>query len=317
MVNVPQVGYLDCLNEINLRDVSSFNCVLLFLPCEFVRVGRRPNPGLAILYVEKREYLNIIVIEQYLVYEINIQKIMMKTINPQTKVICLPSQTILPPHFWLGLLISLLLAALSPILYPVFASDVSLSTENTNATLGSPLPALREFVIATKTGDANSLVGVYVPGVLALPIVQQPANQPGYVSPTPGVATQFRMAMDYGTQALLAHNYLSGEQFFNLQAGQRVILVYGDGKVKFFEVSELNSYQALSPNSPYSNFIDLSNPGAVLSAADVFLRNFAKAGHLVFQTCIEAQGVESWGRLFVAAQPVQRTVVARAWWPSF
>jgi hypothetical protein len=242
---------------------------------------------------------------------------MMNNNNPQTKIICLSNQSFLPPQFWLGLLISLLLAALSPILYPVFASDVPLSSEPANASLGSPLPALREFVIATKTGDAKSLVGVYVPGVLALPVVQQPTNQPGYVSPTPGVATQFRMAKDYGTEALLAHNYLSGELFFNLQAGQRVILVYGDGRVKFYEVSETNSYQALSPTSPYSNFIDLSNPGAVLSAADVFLRNFAQAGRLVFQTCIESQGVESWGRLFIAAQPVQRTVIARAWLPSF
>jgi hypothetical protein len=242
---------------------------------------------------------------------------MMKTISSQTKVMCLANQAILPPQFWLGLLISLLLAALSPILYTAFAAEVPLTGEQTSASASSPLPALREFVVATKTGDPKSLVGVYVPGVLALPIVQQPANQPGYVSPTPGVATQFRMAKDYGTEALLAHNYLSGQLFFNLQAGQRVILVYGDGRVKFYEVSETNSYQALSPSSPYSNFIDLSNPGAVLSAADVFLRNFAKAGHLVFQTCIESQGVESWGRLFIAAQPVQRTFTARAWMPSF
>ena len=238
---------------------------------------------------------------------------MMKYDNLQVKVAYLPNQSSLPRHIWLALLIGLLLAALSPVIYPVFAADSNMSSEVSNPAVASPLPALREFVAANKTGDPKSLVGVYVPGVLALPVVQQPANQPGYVSSAPGVATQFRMAKDYGTEALLAHNFLSGELFFQLQTGQRVILVYGDGKVKFYEVSELNSYQALSPTSPYSNFIDLSSPGTVLSAAEVFLRNFGKEGRLVFQTCIESQGVESWGRLFIAAQPVQRTIVARAW----
>jgi hypothetical protein len=242
---------------------------------------------------------------------------MMNNNNLQIKIMCLSNQSLLPQQFWLSLFISLLLAALSPILYPVFASEAPLSSENASASFRSPLPVLREFVVATKTGDSKSLVGVYVPGVLALPVVQQPSNQPGYVSPTPGVATQFRMAKDYGTDALLAHNYLSGDLFFNLKAGQRVFLVYGDGRVRFYEVTEMNSYQAISPTSPYSNFIDLSNPEEVLSAADVFLRNFGVAGRLVFQTCIESQGVESWGRLFIAAQPVQRTAIAYTWHLSF
>jgi hypothetical protein len=243
---------------------------------------------------------------------------MMKYDNLQVKILYLPSQSSLPWQFWLGLLIATLLAALSPVIYPVFAADSNMSSEVNNPALGSPLPAFHEFVAANKTGDPKSLVGVYVPGVLALPIVQQPAGQPGYVSPAPDVATQFGMAKDYGTDALLAHNYLSGELFFNLIAGQRVILVYGDGKVKYYEIIKKNSYQALSPNSPYSNFIDLSNPEAVLSAADVFLKNYGVAGRLVFQTCIESNGIESWGRLFIAAQPVQRTVIAdRLWNLSF
>jgi hypothetical protein len=242
---------------------------------------------------------------------------MMNNDNLQLKIICLPMQSLLSWQLLAGLLIALALSALSPIIYPVFASEAPLSSENANTSIRSPLPVLREFVVATRTGDPQSLVGVYVPGLLALPIVQQPANQPGYVSSNPGVATQFRMAQDYGTEALLAHNYLSGELFFNLKAGQRVFLIYGDGRVRFYEITELNSYQALSPTSPYSNFIDLSDPGEILSAADVFLNNFGVAGRLVFQTCIEAQGIESWGRLFIAAQPVQKTAIAWAWNLSF
>jgi hypothetical protein len=205
----------------------------------------------------------------------------------------------------LALFLALLFSLLSPYVHPAFASETP-SVEDTAGI--DPIPSLREFVVAIKTGDPKTVVGVYVPGVLALPIVQQPSNSPAYVAPIPGVATQFRMAKEYGTDALLAHNYLSGKLFFNLVAGQRVVLVFGDGRVRFYEVKELNSYQALSPNSPYSNFIDLANPGSVLSAADVFLENFAAGSSLVFQTCIESGGVESWGRLFVKAEPVRRTI---------
>ncbi len=203
------------------------------------------------------------------------------------------------------LLLAFLLSALSPFVHPAFAADPT-TVEDTAGK--NPLPALREFVVGIKNGETKDLVGVYVPGVLALPVIQQPSNSPAYVSSTPGVATQFRMAKDYGTDALLAHNTLSGKLFFDLEAGQRVVLVFGDGRVRFYEVKELNSYQALSPNSPYSNFIDLTDPGQVLSASDVFMKNFGAGSQLVFQTCIESGGVESWGRLFVKAEPIRRTL---------
>jgi hypothetical protein len=210
----------------------------------------------------------------------------------------------------LGLLLALWLAFLSPILHPAFASDIP-SGEDVSSS--APLPALRDFVITVKSSEPRSLVGVYVPGLLALAIVQQPGDAPGYVSTQPGVATQFRMAKDYGTDALLAHNYLSGHLFFELEAGQRVVLIYGDGRVRFYEIKERISYQAITPNSPYSNFIDLDNPGTILSAADVFLKNFGIGSQLVFQTCIESAGVESWGRLFVKAEPIRRRIALGMW----
>ena len=210
----------------------------------------------------------------------------------------------------LGILLALLLAFISPVIHPAFASDIP-SGEDISSS--APLPTLRDFVMTVKTSEPRSLVGVYVPGLLALAIVQQPGDAPGYVSTQPGVATQFRMAKDYGTDALLAHNYLSGNLFFELEAGQRVVLIYGDGRVRFYEIKERNSYQALSPTSPYSNFIDLDNPGTVLSAADVFLKNFGIGSQLVFQTCIESAGVESWGRLFVKAEPIRRRIALGKW----
>lgn len=73
--------------------------------------------------------------------------------------------------------------------------------------------------------------GVYVPEVLALLVQQQPAGDPGFVSSMEGIVTQFEYAAQSGVTGLIAHNYLSGELFFNLEIGQEVFIVYGDGSV--------------------------------------------------------------------------------------
>ncbi len=72
-----------------------------------------------------------------------------------------------------------------------------------------------------------------------------------------GELTQFRMASNYGNVGLLAHNHLSGKLFSDIAVGQEIRLVYGDGSVEYFVVTEVLRYQALQPNSPWSNFRDL------------------------------------------------------------
>jgi hypothetical protein len=57
-------------------------------------------------------------------------------------------------------------------------------------------------------------------------------------------------------------------------------------------------YQALKPNSPYSTFRDLSNDEN-LTAEQVFKKVYTGERRVKFQTCIEANGVSTWGRLFV------------------
>ena len=75
------------------------------------------------------------------------------------------------------------------------------------------LPSLNNFVDNLFNGQAKSARGVYVPGFMALPIVQQPSGNTGFVSEQPGTATQFQLAQRYGVLGLLAHNYLSGREF--------------------------------------------------------------------------------------------------------
>lgn len=164
------------------------------------------------------------------------------------------------------------------------------------------LPTLADFSKSVQNGKADVLRGVYVNDVLALPIIQQPAGNPGYVSNNDGEVTQFGMPAKYGNVGLLAHNTLSGKFFSGLAVGQEVRLVYGDGKTEIFVITEVLRYQALQPTSPYSSFRNL-NKDETLNAEQMFKRVYFGDRHVTFQTCIESDGVSSWGRLFVIAVP--------------
>ena len=169
---------------------------------------------------------------------------------------------------------------------------------------GAALPNFTDFSNSVQNGQAYDLRGVYVPNTLALPIVQQPSGKAAYVSNNAGEATQFRMASQYGNVGLLAHNHLAGQAFSQLLPGREVRLVYGDGKVEYFIVTEVLRYQALQPDSPWSSFRDLNKKtDEILSVEQVFKRVYFGDRHVTFQTCIEAEGNMSWGRLFVLAIP--------------
>lgn len=162
--------------------------------------------------------------------------------------------------------------------------------------------SLNDFVASVADGAAAQVRGVYVAEVFALPVVQQPAGDLGFVSAEAQTLTQFSLAAQYGVTGLLAHNYAAGQQFFDLQPGAAVVVVYGDGSLKTYRITTLLRYQALDPNSPTSEFVDLET-GTPASAADVFVRAYTGSDHITFQTCIAANGIGSWGRLFVIAEP--------------
>ena len=137
----------------------------------------------------------------------------------------------------------------------------------------------------------------------SLPVVQQPSADTNFVSKEKGVVTQFTAANRYGNIGLLAHNYLSGKFFLQFNLGQEVGVVYEDGRVEYFIVTEILRYQALDPKSPYSSFQNLEDKNEILTAGQMFDRVYQGARHLTLQTCIAADGISSWGRLFVLAQP--------------
>jgi hypothetical protein len=167
---------------------------------------------------------------------------------------------------------------------------------------GAAFPDFAEFSITVQNSEANALRGVYVPEVLALPVTQQPPGNAGYVSSRDGEVTQFNMAAQFGNVGLLAHNHLAGKLFPQLTLGQEVRLVYGNGTVEYFVITQILQFQALEPTSQYSSFRDLTND-EMLTSTQLFNRVYRGERHITFQTCIAGTESLSWGRLFVIAIP--------------
>ena len=164
------------------------------------------------------------------------------------------------------------------------------------------IPPLDVFIEQVTNGQADVLRGVYVPGMLASPIVPQPATASAFVSSAENTLTQFGLASRYGSVGLLAHNSLAGKNFSLLEPGQMFYLIYGDGTVTTFVVTDLLRFQALEPENVHSDFIDLDT-GDTLTAADLFIKIYDQPGKVILQTCITAHGSSSWGRLFISAEP--------------
>jgi hypothetical protein len=114
--------------------------------------------------------------------------------------------------------------------------------------------------------------------------------------------TQFDLAAHYGNVGLLAHNYSSGQYFSLLAPGERVLLIYGNGRIEAFRITNVFRYQATVPFSVKSDFIDLDTH-AYLTTSQLFTKVYKGARHVTFQTCIEHNDNLSWGRLFVLAEP--------------
>ena len=167
------------------------------------------------------------------------------------------------------------------------------------------LPAFSDFSKTVQNGQQDVLRGVYVDGVLALPVVQQPSSNATFVSSKAGEATQFSLASKYGNIGLLAHNHLAGKFFSQLTNGQEVRLIYGDGHAETFVIQKVLKFQALQPTSPNSSFKNLDKD-ETLTAGQMFERVYLGDRHVTFQTCIEAKGKLSWGRLFIIAVPKEK-----------
>lgn len=209
--------------------------------------------------------------------------------TPQTGGAALPSPTAIPTAL--------------PTAEPTPAEDttVTLVTDETAAD-ALDLPVFDQFVQSVTNGDGDQRVGVFVENLFEYPIVQQPSNDPAWITSNQGEVTEFSIVRQHtGNEGLIAHNYLAGGKFFNLQIGDIAQVVLGDGSIIEFEVVEMYDFQALSPNSPTSDFLDLDT-GAKLSASELFYRVYGGNLTLTFQTCINRNNVSTWGRTFIIGE---------------
>ena len=71
---------------------------------------------------------------------------------------------------------------------------------------------LNDFLSKVVDGKPGIIRGVYSEDNFALPIIQQPSGQTGFVSNIDGVVTQFSLPNQYGVTGLIAHNFLSGKK---------------------------------------------------------------------------------------------------------
>jgi hypothetical protein len=170
------------------------------------------------------------------------------------------------------------------------------------ATPSASLPSLQEFTQQVKDGQSNLVRGLYVSNVMSLRVVPQPKGDSGFISAEDGTATLFQTASLYGVTGLLAHNFLSGKEFFRLRTGQEIDVIYGDGQVNHYRVSQIDDFQRLSINDLRSNFMELSS-GLEMTADQVFADFYEGSPHLTLQTCIEKDGEWSWGVRFITADP--------------
>jgi hypothetical protein len=185
--------------------------------------------------------------------------------------------------------------------YLIHQESQSTANRFENAAAPAEVDALAAFAESVKDESRTGLItGVFAPGAFAAPVIQQPYNNPIYVSRQPGEVTQFRTAQRAGSIGLLAHNYLLGRDFFQLEVGSRLHIVYASGRIKAYQVYAIKDYQALS----LYTFRELGAQNSI-GQYPLFEEIYrAENDRLVLQTCIERGGNLSWGRRFILARPV-------------
>src|SRR5271157_4208206 len=189
----------------------------------------------------------------------------------------------------------LLLAGCAPGLIPssggVAAKESALQTG---------LPGRAAFIDQVRNGRADQITGVYADQIFALPVVQQPSGEPAFISSLPETLTQFASASAYGTLGFVAHNTLAVRLFPELKVNSTFSVIYGDGTLYLYRVIQIRHLKAMEPDSTTSSYFDVDT-GSQLSYRDLFFQTYGHPGWAILQTCIAANGIDSWGRLFIIA----------------
>ncbi|HSV85964.1 MAG TPA: hypothetical protein VLH85_05275 [Levilinea sp.] len=190
-------------------------------------------------------------------------------------------------------------AAVSPAIVPLIPTSLPMPD-----VLALAQPSLDEFIANLPGGKSGQVVGVYAPGVMALVVEPQPPGHGLYVTEKMGFATLFNRPLHFNVTALLAHNTHSGILFYELDLGEEVTLVYGDGRTAVYQIEMIEDFQKLQPGNPRSDYVALAS-GTVMTTSDVFTRFYRNGPHLVLQTCLEYEGDYNWGVRFIVGEGIR------------
>jgi hypothetical protein len=144
--------------------------------------------------------------------------------------------------------------------------------------------------------------GIYAPGVFAFPIISQPEDDNLYVSVKRNLVTMFSAAAANGVTGLLAHNFLAGALFYDLEIGQEIWVVESEQKLRGYQITNIDQFQKIEDDEN-DIFVDLET-NHEMNGSEVFDRFYTGEPHLILQTCLEGEGDPSWGLTFIVAEPI-------------
>ena len=99
-------------------------------------------------------------------------------------------------------------------------------------------------------------VVLLAPGHFRLEVVSQ-GGVWDYVPSSFGAVSQFeRPAEQFGTAGFLAHDYLSGKEFYELERGDALLLVYPD-RIELYKVSAVHAYTYVSAEQSWQVYEDI------------------------------------------------------------
>lgn len=178
--------------------------------------------------------------------------------------------------------------------------------EQFNSGLRLPTPMSDRKYYETRVPGIFPRVTDITIGKQTFPVVQQPDNDDTYVA-FGNNFTQYRSPTTNDRKLIyvLNHNMMDIYAAENLmQPGSEITITVNNDK-KHFILSDKETFQALQPTSPISNFRDTDprSEQRIITSTDLYNRmvgwqQATGADTLIIQTCKEHQGEMSWGRDF-------------------
>lgn len=164
--------------------------------------------------------------------------------------------------------------------------EVPISPLPTTTPIFDDVPSLDAFIASVVVGDSESPVGLWADGLMALRIVEGHDND---VPSTNSTASTYGWALDHGVLGLLIHDYLGGSRIYQLNRGNRIALILGDGSVEWYVSQDSVYYESLGYSSagftgPFRLWSCFACPYDQ-SVNELQWRHYAGEPHLAIQTC--------------------------------